>query len=91
MLQTIQKCLNSCHYADCRLVFIHLHRQIRLIAHNLTKHMGNHSIRAAAVIGQIHRIKIRMVFDDLRSRQNVLAKWPVQVRILSRQIHAVAL
>jgi len=91
MLQTVQKCLNPGHHTDCRLVFIHLHRQIRLVSHNLPEHMGNHGVRAAAVVGQIHGIQIRMVFDDLRPSQNVLAEWPVQVWVLPGQIHAVSL
>ena len=67
MLQTVQKCLNPCHHTNCRLVFIYLHRQIWLLSHDLTEQMRNHRIWSASMIGQIHRIQIRMIFYDLGS------------------------
>ena len=71
-------------------MLVHLYFQVRLVPHNFRKKVGDHAVRSAAVVRQIDGIQIRMLLNDLRSRQNVLRKWPVQIWIMTGQIHIMS-
>ena len=85
MLPTVQKCLNSVT-TDRRLVFIHLHRQIRLVSHNLPEHMEI-MVSVRSRIGQDTRhtdsdgfyifALVRMYFERLNGQYTVwVLPWP---------------
>lgn len=58
-------------------MLVYLNLQIGLVPHFLPEQVGQHSIRTAAVIGQVHRIEIGVIGNDFRTGQNMLPKGPI--------------
>ena len=70
-------------------MLVHLDLQVGLVPHLLPKQIGEHGVRAAAVIGQVDGIQVWMVGHELGPGQDVLAKGPVQIGVVLRQIQVV--
>lgn len=63
--QAVQEGFNAGDDTHIGKVLVHFDLQVGLIPHFLLEQMGQHGIRTAAVVGQIHRIQVRMMSDEL--------------------------
>ena len=70
-------------------MLVHLDVQIRLVAHLLREQVGHHRVRAAAVVGEVHREQARVAAHELRARQQMLPERPVHARMVGRDVQIV--
>ena len=79
VVQAVQERFNAGDDTHIGKVLVHFDLQVGLIPHFLLEQMGQHGIRAAAVVGQIHRIQVWVMGDELCAGQDVLSERIIQI------------
>ena len=63
-------------------MLVHFDLQVGFISHFLLEQVGEHGIRAAAVVCQVDSVEIRVVSDQLCSGQDMLTERIIKIIIL---------
>ena len=86
VVQAVQERFNAGDDTHIGKVLVHFDLQVGLIPHFLLEQMGQHGIRAAAVVGQIHRIQVWVMGDELCAGQDVLSERIIQIFVFVRNV-----
>ena len=86
VVQAVQEGFNAGDDTHIGKVLVHFDLQVGLIPHFLLEQMGQHGIRAAAVVGQIHRIQVWVMGDELCAGQDVLSERIIQIFVFVRNV-----
>ena len=82
VLQAVQECFNASDDTHVGKMLVHFDLQIRFISHFLLEQVGEHGIRAAAVVCQVDSVEIRVMSDQLCSGQDMLTERIIKIIIL---------
>ena len=88
-LQALEECLNPGDDPHRGEVLVHLDVQIGLFSHLLPEQVGERGVRPAAVVGEIDCVQVGVMGHQLGPGQDMLAKGPVQIGVIRRQVQVV--
>lgn len=72
VLQAVQERFNASDDTHIGKMLIHFDLQVGFIAHLLLEQVGEHGVRAAAVVRQVDSVEVRVVSNQLCSGQDML-------------------
>ena len=79
VLQAVQERFNASDDTHIGKMLIHFDLQVGFIAHLLLEQVREHGVRAAAVVGQVDSVEVRVVSNQLCSGQDMLTERIIKI------------
>ena len=90
VLQAVQERFNASDDTHIGKVLVHFDLQVGLIPHFLLEQMGQHGIRAAAVVRQVDSVEVRVVSNQLCSGQDMLPERIIKIIVFIGDVQRMA-